>query len=76
MTINCAVECVNGCKLGDQCPNQAHAAEASKFIQATSLDSMLAMAEEAVRRKAMERAHGDAPTQWVFPEDGIRPEDL
>jgi hypothetical protein len=71
MEINCAVECVNGCKLGENCPHQEHAAEAAKFIEATSLDAMLAMSEAALQRRALERA--EAPTQWVFPEDGIRP---
>jgi hypothetical protein len=70
-TIDCAVECVNGCKLGDDCPSKVHTANASKFIEETSLDKMLEMAEEAVRRKAMERSY-QAP-QWVFPEDGIQP---
>lgn len=26
--VNCAVDCLNGCILGDKCPNQAHAAPA------------------------------------------------
>jgi hypothetical protein len=68
-TINCAVECTQGCKLGDQCPNVAARDEARQFIENTSLDQMLAMAEESVRRKAQERS--SAPPQWVFPEDGI-----
>jgi hypothetical protein len=71
MEVNCAVECVNGCKLGEDCPNKAHLEAATKFVESTSLDTILAMAEEAVRRKAIERQ--TAPTQWVFPEDGIQP---
>ncbi len=66
-TVNCAVECVNGCVLGDACPNLEYKAKASKFIEETSLDTMLAMAEEAVRRKMMERA--SQPPKWVLPED-------
>jgi hypothetical protein len=69
--INCAVECVDGCKLGEECPSKEHLDSASKFIEETSLDQMLAIAEEAVRRKAMERSY-QAP-QWVFPDDGIQP---
>lgn len=61
-TINCAEACVNGCVLGDQCPNKEYAAETSKFIQDTSLDKMLEMAEEARRKKLT------APPQWVIPE--------
>lgn len=71
MEVNCAVDCVNGCKLGDDCPNKTHVEEASKFIETTSLDTMLTMAEAAVRRRALERAQ--AAPQWVFPEDGIQP---
>jgi hypothetical protein len=70
MEINCAVECVNGCKLGDKCPHKEHQAEASKFIEATSLDTILAMAEAAMRKKAS----GDTAPQWVYPEDGIQPD--
>jgi hypothetical protein len=70
MEINCAVECVNGCRLGDECPNKEHQAEASKFIEATSLDTMLAMAEAAMRKKAS----GNNAPQWVYPEDGISPD--
>ncbi|MBF2087899.1 MAG: hypothetical protein EA367_11105 [Leptolyngbya sp. DLM2.Bin15] len=67
--INCAEACVNGCVLGDQCPNLEYRAQASQFIASTSLDDMLAIAEEAVRKKTLERV-SEAP-QWVFPEDGI-----
>ncbi|NBD15727.1 MAG: hypothetical protein GVY04_06125 [Cyanobacteria bacterium] len=64
--INCAEACVNGCVLGDQCPHKEYAAEASQFINNTSLDQMLDMAEEAVRKK---RAQPPEPTQWVIPDD-------
>ncbi len=60
--INCAEACVNGCVLGEQCPNREYVAEASKFIQETSLDTMLEMAEIARLKKL------SAPPQWVFPE--------
>lgn len=61
--INCAEACVNGCVLGDNCPNLQHKEEASKFIEETSLDKMLEIAEERLRKRAME------PPKWVFPED-------
>lgn len=61
--INCAEACVNGCVLGDKCPHREYATEASKFIQETSLDSMLEIAEEAVRKKRTQ------PPKWVFPEE-------
>jgi hypothetical protein len=61
--INCEEACANGCVLGDKCPHKEYAAEASKFINNTSLDQMLDMAEEAVRKKREE------PPQWVIPDD-------
>lgn len=50
-TVNCAEDCMNGCILGDQCPHRAYAAAASKFIEQTSIDRMLEIAEESVRKK-------------------------
>lgn len=67
MEINCAEACINGCVLGDQCPNLQYTQETSKFIQDTPLDKMLEMADEAVRKKMMERA--SQPPKWVLPED-------
>lgn len=61
--INCAVTCVNGCVLGDKCPNIEFREATAKFVEETSLDKMLEMAEERLRRKMME------PPKWVFPED-------
>lgn len=63
--IDCKTACVNGCVLGDQCPNREYQEQASKFIQDTSLDQMLAIAEESLRKRMA------APPTWVFPEDGI-----
>ncbi|GAB4227876.1 MAG: hypothetical protein Kow0049_08430 [Stanieria sp.] len=61
--VNCAVDCINGCILGDRCPNQEYREEASKFIQETSLDQMLEIAEIARMKKLT------APPQWVIPEE-------
>lgn len=63
MTVNCAEACINGCVLGDQCPNLEHKAKATKFINETSLDQMLEMAENAIRKKRTE------PPQWILPEE-------
>lgn len=65
--INCAEACVNGCVLGDNCPNLEYKEKATQFIQDTSLDKMLEMADEAVRKKMLERA--SQPPKWVLPED-------
>ena len=67
--INCAVDCKDGCVLGDQCPHKESQQQTSEFIENTSLDAMLEMAAEAVRRKQQQRA-SEGP-QWVYPEDGI-----
>lgn len=69
--INCDVDCKEGCVLGEQCPHLENQQKASDFIANTSLETMLEMAEAAVRRKQLERA-AEGP-QWVFPEDGIAP---
>lgn len=61
--VDCAKECVNGCVLGDKCPNKEYAAEASKFIEDTSLDKILAMAEAARLKKLTE------PPKWIIPDD-------
>ena len=61
--INCATDCVNGCVLGDRCPNRQYAADATKFINETSLDQMLDIAEAARRKKLTE------PPKWIIPED-------
>jgi hypothetical protein len=61
--INCAQACVNGCVLGDKCPNIEFREAASQFIKETSLDDILAIAEERLRKKMTE------PPKWVLPED-------
>ncbi|NJO39648.1 MAG: hypothetical protein HC769_08110 [Cyanobacteria bacterium CRU_2_1] len=65
--IDCKTACVNGCILGDQCPNLEYREQASKFIQETSLDQMLTIAEEALRKRMT------APPKWIFPDDGVQP---
>lgn len=67
IAVNCAVECVAGCVLGEQCPNLEFKAQASEFIQSTSLDKILEMAEAAVQRRRLERA--SEPPKWVIPDD-------
>ena len=66
-TVNCAEACKNGCILGDKCPNLEYKENAAKFIEETSLEQMLSMAEEAVRKKMTERA--SQPPKWILPED-------
>ncbi|MGD1906530.1 MAG: hypothetical protein ACFB0C_11115 [Leptolyngbyaceae cyanobacterium] len=64
--VNCAVDCVNGCVLKESCPHKEYTQQAASFIENTSLDKMLEMADEAVRRKMLERA---SQRKWVIPEE-------
>lgn len=66
-SVNCAVECVNGCIKSDACPNDVYTQQASSFIENTSLDKMLEIADEAVRKKILARA--TEPRKWVIPEE-------
>jgi len=43
-TINCREACVNGCILGEKCPNLEHLASVRKFMAETSIDKMLEIA--------------------------------
>ncbi|AFZ00083.1 hypothetical protein Cal6303_1018 [Calothrix sp. PCC 6303] len=61
--VNCQEQCVNGCILGDKCPNIEFREAASNFIEGTSLDDMLQIAEAARMKKLTE------PPKWVIPED-------
>jgi hypothetical protein len=66
--INCTVECVNGCILGEQCPHREHLAATTQFLQETSMDQILAIAEERGRKKFTEMQNQDRalpePPQW------------
>lgn len=73
--VDCAIACVNGCILGDQCPNRENQGKAAAFIRETPLDKMLEMAAAAVERRNTERAERsrtESP-KWVIPEGGIDP---
>lgn len=51
----------------DPAAAEQYRSQASEFINNTSLDDMLAIAEAAVRKKVLERM--SEPPQWVLPED-------
>ncbi len=42
--VNCKEECINGCILGEDCPNLQYLAEARKFLAEKSMDDMLEIA--------------------------------
>ncbi len=62
-TINCAEACINGCVLGDKCPNLEYKAKAVSFVNETSLDQLLEIAESARMKKMTE------PPKWILPEE-------
>jgi hypothetical protein len=61
--INCAVACVNGCVLGDKCPNLKYAKAASKFISDTPLDQMIQIAEESLPDRMLKS------NKFVLPDE-------
>ncbi|MBW4535235.1 MAG: hypothetical protein KME09_14970 [Pleurocapsa minor HA4230-MV1] len=61
--VNCAVDCAQGCVLGDRCPHKEYQNQAANFIKDTSLDKMLEMAEIARMKKISE------PPKWVIPDE-------
>jgi len=44
--VNCKESCVNGCILGDVCPHIEHAKKAIEFINTTSLEDILKIADK------------------------------
>jgi len=44
-TINCAVDCVEGCRLGENCPHLSAARQAIDYINATDWDTLMAKAD-------------------------------
>ncbi|MEM6451973.1 MAG: hypothetical protein AAF703_16870 [Cyanobacteria bacterium P01_D01_bin.105] len=55
----------------DQVSENYDQKKASAFIENTPLETMIEIADEAVRRKREEKAK-EGP-KWVFPEGGINP---
>ena len=51
ITVDCAKDCVDGCVLGDNCPNLEYKSQAMKFVNETSLDKMHEIAEAARLKK-------------------------
>lgn len=64
-SINSAAEGDNGGTDGDN--SAAYTQQASDFIANTSLDKMLEIAEEALRKKILARA--TEPRKWVIPDE-------
>ncbi|PZV17037.1 MAG: hypothetical protein DCF20_07795 [Pseudanabaena sp.] len=43
--VNCQEECINGCVLGDQCPNLEYLAKARKLLAETSIDKLIEISD-------------------------------
>ncbi len=67
-TVNCAVDCVNGCILGDDCPHQEYKKAASKFIQETSMDDILKLAEDSLVDRLTRSPNFSVPELPQWPE--------
>jgi hypothetical protein len=61
--INCAEACVNGCVLGDRCPNLKYVQAASRFISDTPLDRLIEIADETLPDRMLKS------NKFVLPED-------
>ncbi len=64
--INCAEACINGCVLGENCPNREYLQAASKFIHDTPIDQILQIAEDSVQKRflaSIERDRLNLPHQ-------------
>jgi hypothetical protein len=61
-SVNCREACVNGCILGDKCPNLEYLVAVRKFMAETSIDRML---EIAANRFAPKPDQPKPPTQSV-----------
>jgi hypothetical protein len=57
--INCKEACINGCVLGDRCPNLKYLEEARKFIKNTSVEKMLEIAADRYNKPPY--THGETP---------------
>ena len=67
-TVNCAVECTNGCVLGEDCPNQEYRKAASKFIQEKSMDDILKIAEDSLVERLTRSPNFTLPEVPQWPE--------
>ena len=61
--INSEADSINSPVSNNESPEKEYVEEASKFINETSLDKMLEIAEIARRKKLTE------PPKWIIPDD-------
>lgn len=67
-TIDCAVRCVNGCVLGDECPHQDYKNATSKFIEKTSIEDILKIAADSLEKRLTRSPEFVLPDPPAWPE--------
>ncbi|WP_298615324.1 hypothetical protein [uncultured Thermosynechococcus sp.] len=68
-TINCAEACVNGCVLGDRCPNREYIAAATKFMNDTPLDKILQIAADSYPKRLLASIERDRQRAANLPQE-------
>ncbi|WJI25746.1 hypothetical protein RHP47_08330 [Thermosynechococcus sp. QKsg1] len=68
-TINCAEACVNGCVLGDRCPNREYIAAATKFMNDTPLDQILQIAADSYPKRLLAAIERDRQRAANSPQE-------
>ncbi|WP_298977729.1 hypothetical protein [uncultured Thermosynechococcus sp.] len=68
-TINCAEACVNGCVLGDRCPNREYIAAATKFMNDTPLDKILQIAADSYPKRLLASIERDRQRAANSPQE-------
>lgn len=59
-SIQCAVDCVNGCQRPEQCPSAEARARVAALLSSHSLDDLVAMATNSLEARTRARFEGDA----------------
>ncbi|MCP9884082.1 diaminopimelate epimerase [Synechococcus sp. ATX 2A4] len=54
-TVNCAVECTNGCQQPDDCPNAALRARVDALLNSRSLDDLVTLASNSLEARTRQR---------------------
>ncbi|MBF2097493.1 MAG: hypothetical protein IGQ88_03830 [Gloeomargaritaceae cyanobacterium C42_A2020_066] len=61
--VNCAVDCIDGCVLGDDCPHREHLAAALRFIAQTSVDDMVELSQDTAPQRMLRQLERQVDAQ-------------
>lgn len=67
-TVDCAVECINGCILGDDCPHQEYKNAATQFISDKSIDDLIKIADDSLVERLTKAPKFELPDIPQWPE--------